>query len=81
MTQTVGDFIVARLHEWDVRRMFGYPGDGINGVFGAMRRAQDRSISFRRDTRKWPRSWPVYMRSLRASLACVLPHPGRERPI
>jgi hypothetical protein len=36
MTQTVGDFIVARLHEWGVRRMFGYPGDGINGVFGAM---------------------------------------------
>jgi pyruvate dehydrogenase (quinone) len=22
--------------------MFGYPGDGINGVFGAMRRAQDK---------------------------------------
>jgi pyruvate dehydrogenase (quinone) len=42
MTQTVGDFIVARLHEWGVRRMFGYPGDGINGVFGAMRRAQDK---------------------------------------
>ncbi|WP_158940093.1 thiamine pyrophosphate-requiring protein [Burkholderia sp. S171] len=42
MAQTVGDFIVARLHEWGVRRMFGYPGDGINGVFGAMRRAQDK---------------------------------------
>jgi pyruvate dehydrogenase (quinone) len=42
MAQTVGDFIVARLHEWGVRRMFGYPGDGINGVFGALRRAQDK---------------------------------------
>jgi pyruvate dehydrogenase (quinone) len=42
MAQTVGDFIVARLHEWGVRKMFGYPGDGINGVFGAMRRAQDK---------------------------------------
>ena len=42
MTQTVGDYIVARLHEWGVRRMFGYPGDGINGVFGAMRRAKDK---------------------------------------
>ena len=39
MAQTVGDFIVERLHEWGVRRMFGYPGDGINGVFGALRRA------------------------------------------
>jgi len=39
MAQTVGDFIVERLHQWGVRRMFGYPGDGINGMFGALRRA------------------------------------------
>jgi len=42
MSQTVGDFIVDRLHQWGVRRVFGYPGDGINGVFGALRRAQSR---------------------------------------
>ncbi len=42
MTQTVGDFVVSRLHAWGVRRMFGYPGDGINGVFGALGRAQDK---------------------------------------
>jgi pyruvate dehydrogenase (quinone) len=42
MTQTVGDFIVSRLHTWGVRRMFGYPGDGINGVFGALNRASDK---------------------------------------
>jgi pyruvate dehydrogenase (quinone) len=42
MTQTVGDFIVSRLHSWGVRRMFGYPGDGINGVFGALNRASDK---------------------------------------
>ncbi|WP_206956998.1 thiamine pyrophosphate-requiring protein [Trinickia acidisoli] len=39
MAQTVGDFIVERLHEWGVRRLFGYPGDGINGLLGALRRA------------------------------------------
>ena len=39
MTQTVGDFFVERLHAWGVRTIFGYPGDGINGVFGALRRA------------------------------------------
>jgi pyruvate dehydrogenase (quinone) len=39
MAQTVGDFIVERLHQWGVRRMFGYPGDGINGMLGALRRA------------------------------------------
>lgn len=42
MAQTVGDFIVERLHEWGVRRMFGYPGDGINGLFGALRRAHGK---------------------------------------
>lgn len=40
MTQTVSDFIVRRLHQWGVRHIFGYPGDGINGVFGAMNRAE-----------------------------------------
>ena len=40
MSQTVGDFIIERLHAWGVRRIFGYPGDGINGVFGALNRAQ-----------------------------------------
>ncbi|MBX5224048.1 thiamine pyrophosphate-requiring protein [Rhizobium sp. NLR9b] len=42
MAKTVGDFLVARLREWGVRRMFGYPGDGINGVFGALHRASDK---------------------------------------
>lgn len=39
MTTTVGDFLVERLSQWGVTRIFGYPGDGINGVFGAMRRS------------------------------------------
>ncbi len=42
MSLTVSDFIVQRLHQWGVRHIFGYPGDGINGVFGAMSRAQDK---------------------------------------
>ncbi|MDA9546680.1 thiamine pyrophosphate-binding protein [Bradyrhizobium sp. CCBAU 45321] len=39
MSQTVSDFIIGRLYQWGVRHIFGYPGDGINGVFGAMNRA------------------------------------------
>ena len=42
MTTTVGDFIVERLYRWGVRRIYGYPGDGINGVFGALRRANGK---------------------------------------
>jgi pyruvate dehydrogenase (quinone) len=42
LSQTVGDFIVQRMRKWGVRRIFGYPGDGINGVFGALNRAPDK---------------------------------------
>src|SRR5947209_7550020 len=42
MSRTVGDFIVSRFGEWGVRHVFGYPGDGINGVFGALNRAGNR---------------------------------------
>jgi pyruvate dehydrogenase (quinone) len=45
MSQTVSDFLVDRLHAWGVKKMFGYPGDGINGVFGALNRA-DGKIEF-----------------------------------
>ena len=39
MSKTVGDFIIERLHQWGVQRIFGYPGDGINGVLGALQRS------------------------------------------
>ncbi|HJW57252.1 MAG TPA: thiamine pyrophosphate-requiring protein [Burkholderiaceae bacterium] len=42
MSKTVGDFFVERLYEWGVRRIFGYPGDGINGVLGALDRAKHK---------------------------------------
>ncbi|SAL51533.1 thiamine pyrophosphate protein [Caballeronia cordobensis] len=42
MSTTVGDFLVDRLHAWGVRRVFGYPGDGINGILGALNRAEGK---------------------------------------
>jgi len=41
MANTVSDFFWQRLHEWGVRRVFGYPGDGINGLIGALARTGD----------------------------------------
>jgi pyruvate dehydrogenase (quinone) len=41
MSQTAADFLVGRLRQWGVRRIFGYPGDGINGILGALNRAGD----------------------------------------
>lgn len=42
MTDTVADYIWQRLSDWGVHRVFGYPGDGINGLMGALNRAEDR---------------------------------------
>ncbi|HEX4346410.1 MAG TPA: thiamine pyrophosphate-requiring protein [Vicinamibacterales bacterium] len=42
MAETVADFLLQRLSEWGVRRLYGYPGDGINGMLGALDRAKDR---------------------------------------
>jgi pyruvate dehydrogenase (quinone) len=41
MSQTVADHLLARLREWGVRQVFGYPGDGINGLLAAWGRAED----------------------------------------
>ncbi|RAI58825.1 thiamine pyrophosphate-requiring protein [Roseicella frigidaeris] len=46
MSQTVGDFFWERLHAWGVRRVFGYPGDGINGLLGALNRFGTDKIAF-----------------------------------
>ena len=42
MATTVSDFIIGRLHDWGIRRIYGYPGDGINGIMGAIGRAGER---------------------------------------
>jgi pyruvate dehydrogenase (quinone) len=40
MAQNVSDLPVERRFDWGVRRIYGYPGDGINGVFGAVTRSR-----------------------------------------
>jgi pyruvate dehydrogenase (quinone) len=42
MSESVADFLVQRLTEWGVRRIYGYPGDGINGIMGALQRVEER---------------------------------------
>ena len=39
VSQSVADFLLERLREWGVRRIYGYPGDGINAIVGAFDRA------------------------------------------
>ncbi|MDY6808143.1 MAG: thiamine pyrophosphate-requiring protein [Actinomycetota bacterium] len=41
MSQSVADVVLSRLREWDVKQVFGYPGDGINGLLAAWADADD----------------------------------------
>lgn len=36
---TCADFLIKRITQWGIRRIYGYPGDGINGIIGAIDRA------------------------------------------
>jgi pyruvate dehydrogenase (quinone) len=42
MSRTVSDHLLERLSGWGVKRIYGYPGDGILGLMGAFDRAGDR---------------------------------------
>jgi pyruvate dehydrogenase (quinone) len=42
MAMNVSEFVWHRLHEWGIRRVFGYPGDGVGGLDVALERARDK---------------------------------------
>lgn len=42
MSKLVADYLLERLSAWGVSRIYGYPGDGINGIDGALARYIDR---------------------------------------
>ncbi|MFH5925501.1 thiamine pyrophosphate-requiring protein [Roseomonas xinghualingensis] len=46
MAKKVGDFFWERLHQWGVRRVFGYPGDGVNGLLAGLQRFGTDKIEF-----------------------------------
>ncbi len=41
MGDKVSDFMLKRLSAWGIKRIFGYPGDGILGIMGALERHQN----------------------------------------
>ncbi|WP_447001872.1 thiamine pyrophosphate-requiring protein [Saccharothrix isguenensis] len=41
MSETVGDYVLARLRDWRVDHVFAYPGDGINGLVAAFGKADN----------------------------------------
>ena len=45
MAKTVADLLIERLVDWGVQTIFGFPGDGINGIFEALR-TREKDIQF-----------------------------------
>jgi len=41
MSQSVAAFMLGRLKQWGITRIYGYPGDGINGILGAFHEFED----------------------------------------
>ncbi len=41
MSELTSDFVLKRLREWGIHRVYGYPGDGINGFLGAFERVDE----------------------------------------
>src|SRR5436309_4826890 len=41
-TTTVADYVLSRLRDWGVEQVFGYAGDGINGLLAAWQKAGDQ---------------------------------------
>ncbi|MGI9071092.1 MAG: thiamine pyrophosphate-dependent enzyme [Bryobacteraceae bacterium] len=42
MAKTVADLLVERLIDWGVETIFGFPGDGVNGIFEALRTHEEK---------------------------------------
>ncbi len=42
MAKSVADLLIERLAEWGVEVIFGFPGDGVNGIFEGLRTHQDK---------------------------------------
>jgi pyruvate dehydrogenase (quinone) len=42
--QEVSDYLLERLRAWDVKHVFAYPGDGINGILAAWGRADNQPM-------------------------------------
>jgi pyruvate dehydrogenase (quinone) len=60
MAKTTADFLLERLREWGVKQVYGFPGDGINGILGAFHRSGDK-----------PRFIQVRHEEMAAFMACA----------
>jgi pyruvate dehydrogenase (quinone) len=70
MAKLVADFLLERLAAWGIYRIYGYPGDGINGIDGAFARQDKiRFIQARHDEMAAFMAWPMPSSRVRSASA------------
>jgi pyruvate dehydrogenase (quinone) len=42
MALSVGQYVMQRMQQWGIERIYGYPGDGINGLLAGLRKNKDK---------------------------------------
>jgi pyruvate dehydrogenase (quinone) len=60
VSEMVSDFLLKRLMDWGIERIYGFPGDGINGILGALERSHNK-----------PRLIQVRHEEMAAFMACA----------
>jgi pyruvate dehydrogenase (quinone) len=75
MAKLTADFLLERLAENGVKRIYGYPGDGINAIIGALERHSDnlKFVQVRHEEQA------AFMACAHAKSACASRRPGLAR--
>ena len=72
-TATVADYLLGRLRDWGVDKVFGFPGDGINGILAAWGRAENDPKFVQARHEEMAHSRPSAMRNSPAASASAWP--------
>ena len=81
MAKNTSRFILERLHDWGVRRIFAYPGDGINSFLGAFNEIQgtEHEIEFTQTRHEEIAAFGERAREVYRRCGSVHGHFGRRR--
>jgi hypothetical protein len=83
--ETVSDFLIKRLYDWGIRRIYGYPGNLINRIMGALISNQ-RKIDFIQTRHEemaalfkdGPQVWEIIKQSFKKMVQDYLPHDNKN---
>ena len=77
--QEVSDYLLERLRAWDVEHVFGYPGDGINGLLAAFGRANNQPMFVQSRHEEMSAFEAVGYAKFSGRVGVCMAHPGLEQ--